>query len=97
MSALRLLSRIVAAVVGGYALSAGLTALSAIALAHVMARSEAVVLTAMLGFLCYLAALIWAFAERRLWTVWAVLVGGGAASLGLALWLASLTAGDMKA
>ena len=85
--ALRLVSRIVAAVVGGYVLSAGLITLAAMALGRAIPQSEAVVLTSMLGFVIYLTLLLWAFAERRLWRIWAVLAGGGAASHGLALWL----------
>ena len=90
--ALKLISRILAAVVGGYLLSAGLITLAAMGLGFVMAQSEAVVLVSMLGFLLYLAVLLWSFAERRLWRVWAVTGGGGAATVGLTLWLAPVLA-----
>ena len=89
---LRLISRILAAIVGGYLLSAGLVTLAAMALGLAMAQSEAVVLTSMLGFILYLAVLLWSFAERRLWRVWAVAAGGGAVASGLALWLAPVLA-----
>ena len=81
-------SRILAAVVGGYLLSAGLVTLAAMGLGQAMDQSEAVVLTSMLGFLLYLALVLWAFAEQRLWRIWTVMAGGSAVSLGLALWLA---------
>ena len=87
-SALRITSRVLAAVVGGYLLAAGLVTLAAMGLGQAMDQSEAVVLTSMLGFLLYLALVLWSFAERRLWRIWAVMAGGSAASLGLALWLA---------
>ena len=69
--------RVAAAVLGGYLLAAGLSALAAEALARVLPPSEAVVLMAMLAFLIYLALLIWAFAERRLFRVVVVLGVGG--------------------
>lgn len=79
--------RVIGAVAGGYAFSAAWVAFAstALPLATPMARSEAVLLSSMLGFVVYLAALIWAFAERALWRVWAVFVGGG--GLGLLLTL----------
>lgn len=82
---LRLSARVLAAVVGGYAMaalavsgaSAGLSMLG-------MARAEAVVLCAMLGFVLYLLVLLWAFAERRLWRVLTVL---GASALAGWAWM----------
>ena len=75
--ALLILLRVVAGVLGGYLLAAGLSALVAETLAQFLPPSEAVVLMAMLAFLIYLALLIWAFAERRLPLVLLVLGGGG--------------------
>lgn len=82
--------RVLAAVVGGYFLTAGAVPLAAAGLAGggAMARSEAVVLCAMLGFVVYLQLLLWAFAERRLWRVCAVMLGGAAAAQGTLLLLA---------
>jgi hypothetical protein len=79
--------RVTGAVLGGYAFSAACVALASVTLplATGMAHSEAVLLASMLGFVLYLVALIWAFAERVLWRVWGVFAGGGA--LGLALTL----------
>lgn len=75
--ALPILLRVVAGVLGGYLLAAGVSALAAEALARVLLPSEAVVLMAMLAFVIYLALLIWAFAERRLLQVVVVLGVGG--------------------
>lgn len=88
----RICGRILAAIVGGYVVSWGMSALAAVLLSSFMMRDEAVVLASMLAFALYLAALLWAFAARRLWQVWIVFVGGGAASLSLAVWLAPLLA-----
>ena len=83
------LSRLLAAVCGGYALAAGCVALVSVALPRLVGvpRGEAVLLASMLGFVVYLVLLLWAFAAR-LWRVWAVLAGGAALSFGLALLLA---------
>lgn len=83
----RIVSRVLAAVGAGYVFTAGGVALIAVALPAVfgMARSEAVVLAAMLGFVIYLIALLWAAVERRLWRVWAGLLGGAVVGWGLSL------------
>ena len=87
-------SRLLAAVGAGYACTAAAVALASVALplAFGMARSEAVVLAAMAGFLLYLMVLVWGFAEPRLARVWVVLVGGVVLCWGLAQWLAPLAA-----
>lgn len=83
------LSRIAAAVIGGYAFAWGFAALGSMLLARFgMARTEAIVTATMLGFVVYLAAILWAFAARRLGIVWLVLAGGGTVATGLAHWLA---------
>ncbi|MCH2393942.1 hypothetical protein [Oceanibaculum sp.] len=80
--------RLLSIVVGGYFLSAALTALGAAGLVSLgMDRSEAVVLMSMLGFIIYLLVLIWAFAERRLPRLLAVTLGGTAVGHGLVYWL----------
>ena len=86
-----LLSRIVAAMFGGYALAA-LTSVAAVALP--MSRPEAVLTGLLLSFLVYALAVIWVFAvrsARRAWAgllvaalplllaAWPVLTGNGAA------------------
>ncbi len=77
-------ARLVAAVGVTYAATAGCAALATLILSRtmVMPRSEAVVLTAMLGFLVYLAFLIWGFAERSLVRLWLVSCGVSLASWG---------------
>lgn len=86
-----MIARITAAVFGGYAFSAALIALLAVLMPVAgMARGEAALLASMLGFLIYLVALIWAFAERSVGRVWAVLPGGAVLAYALmrllALW-----------
>ncbi|MCW5735490.1 MAG: hypothetical protein KIS73_15255 [Enhydrobacter sp.] len=87
--------RLIAAVGGGYAVAAGISAFGAVALsaASLLPRSEAVVLTSMLAFLLYLALLIWAFAERHLGRLCAVLAVAALASWAGAWGLVRLTGG----
>ena len=74
--------RVIGAVLGGYALSAALVALLAVALPRLVGwpRSEAVLLASMLGFLIYLGALVWAFSQRCASRIWGVFVVGTAAA-----------------
>lgn len=94
--AIPIIVRLVAAVGGGYAVSAGLAALASVALpsAGAMLRSEAVVLASMLAFLVYLALLIWAFAEPRLTRLCLILAAAGIVSWGGALGLVRLANGS---
>ncbi|MDH5855749.1 DUF3649 domain-containing protein [Lampropedia aestuarii] len=62
-----LLSRVVAAVLGGYGL-AMLTTLAALALPT--SRSEAALAGLLAGFLVYAAAIIWVFAVRSAMRAW---------------------------
>ncbi len=78
----RVVLRLIAALPGAYALTAALVALLAAALPLLgLARSEAVVSAAMLGFVLYLLVLLWAFSVRSLVRLWAVLTGGTALAL----------------
>ena len=79
--------RVMAAVGGGYALCAAWVGLLAIVLPRWtgLPKSEAVVLSAMLGFVLYLLVLLWAFSVRSLGRLWAALVGGTALAYGLIL------------
>lgn len=81
--------RLILAVGGSYGVSAGLTALAAVALPMTtgIPRSEAVVLASMLASLVYLTLLIWAFAARRLTHLCVVFAAVGTASWGGALGL----------
>lgn len=70
--------RVLAAIGGGYACTVSLASAAAqlLALSGSTARSEAVILTAMLGFILYLVLLMWSFSEPRLWRVWSLLLAG---------------------
>lgn len=79
--------RILGAVVGGYAVTALAVAAAGALLARLgMARAEAVVLAAMLGFVAYLALLLWTFSMKSVTRLWAVLASSVAALAGV-LWL----------
>lgn len=82
---LTLTLRVLGAVLGAYVLSAALVALLAVALPRLLGwpRSEAVLLAGMLGFLIYLGALVWAFAQHRAGRIWAVFAAGTAATAAL--------------
>jgi hypothetical protein len=75
----RVTAHIVLVVVGGYIGASGIVALLSVALPAFagMARSDAVVLSSMSGFIFYLALFLWGIAYRH--------------SLRLALWLFVLT------
>ncbi|MEM6647235.1 MAG: hypothetical protein AAF730_13385 [Bacteroidota bacterium] len=75
--------RVLLAVVGGYLLTEAVVSLLAALLATLgMVRTEAVVLSMMLGFVIYLLLLLWAFAEQRLVRLWIVFGGGTALAMG---------------
>lgn len=77
-----MLSRVVAALIGGYALAA-LTSVAAAALP--MSRTEAVLTGTLSSFVVYTAAVIWVFAVRSATRAWAGLVFA-AGPLLLAAW-----------
>ena len=84
---LRIVLRVLGAVVGGYALTAlAVAALGAVMAQLAMARAEAVTLAAMLGFVIYLALLLWGFSVKSVTRLWLILMGGAAALASL-LWL----------
>nr|WP_315219686.1 iron uptake protein [uncultured Duganella sp.] len=77
--------RVLGAVGGGYALTALTVAVGAVALSRAgMVRSEAVALAAMLGFVLYLALLLWGFSVRHVGRMW--LAFGAGAAVMWALW-----------
>jgi hypothetical protein len=92
--AIPIIVRLVAAIGGGYAVSAGLAALAArvLPVTTSMPRSEAVVLASMLAFLVYLGLLIWAFAEPSLVRLCLILAAVGIVSWTGALGLVRLAA-----
>jgi hypothetical protein len=86
-TALQIISRITAGLLGGYAFTWGFVVLGiALLLVAGMSYHEAEMLTYLLAFLVFLTVFCWAFAARRVICVWSVLAGGGAAMTGAA-WL----------
>lgn len=87
--------RLIAAIPGGYALTAAaVAALGGLLPLTGMTRSDAVALSAMLGFMLYLVLLLWAFAERSLVRLWGVFASG-LAVCGVLLWLMSTLDGSV--
>lgn len=75
-------SRVIAAVIGGYALAA---LFSVAALALPVSRSEAVLTGMLYSFLVYAAAVIWVFAARTAAHAWAGLLVVAAPLSGICL------------
>lgn len=74
-----LVLRLLGAVFGGYALTALTVAAAGAVLVRLgMARSDAVVLAAMLGFVVYLALLLWAFSVKSTAHLWLAMMGSAA-------------------
>lgn len=91
---LAVVSRIAAAVLGGYALCWGFIALSMAGLfALGMPFHDAEHLSSILGIALYLVVFLWVFAARGLARVWAVLVPGSALMAGIASLLQFLLVG----
>lgn len=89
-AAVHVVSRVAAALAGGYALVWGAVALIiTLGTALGLDFHTAETLANLLAFPFYLAALLWAFAAASLARVWMVLLGGGAAASGAA-WLLQL-------
>ena len=83
--------RLMAVIGGGYFLTAALVSLGAAGMAAFgMAGSEAVILSAMLGYLVYLGIGLWGFAERRPMPLYLVTLGGAALAQGLVYWLSPM-------
>jgi len=88
-------ARLTAAFGGGYVCTAALVGSGALLLTLLggLPRSEAVTLSAMLGFVLYLLLLIWSFTEPKLWRVCALPLAGVLLGTALNYWLApALTA-----
>jgi hypothetical protein len=81
--------RVLLGIFGGYAVSAASSAALALALATWAGfeRAESTVLCAMLGFVFYLFALLWAFTTPRTSRVAVVLLGGALVAYGVVRWL----------
>lgn len=80
-----MIARVVTALVGGYAAAAGAATLLARILP--VSRVEATSWAMILAFLLYATLGLWAFHERRLALVCAVIWGVAAVAFGLAAWL----------
>lgn len=77
-------ARVAAAVLGGYGFAWGVVAAcTSLAVAAGMGFHDAEFLSSLIGVLAFLGALLGAIAARRLWPVWAVLLGGGALLAGV--------------
>lgn len=86
-AAVSALLRVLAAVFGGYVFAAGVVAvLASVLCAAGMARSEASVTSALLGFPVYLVVVLWAFSVSSLPRLGTVLASGTAVAGGL-VWL----------
>jgi len=85
-----LVSRIVAAVFGGYALAA-LTSVACVALP--IARPQAVLTGMLASFVVYTAAVIWVFAVRSARRAWAGLAVAALPLLAAACWVWGFAAG----
>ncbi len=87
-AAWRVALRVAGGLGGGYAFTAALVSLLSAALTLAgQARSEAVVLAAMLGFVVYLLVLLWAFSMRSLLRLWTALAGGTGLLMAATAWL----------
>jgi len=75
--------RLVAAVASGY----GLAVLSGVLAGELLAggRFDTAMIGLLVSFLAYAAAIVWAFAARRLWTMWVGLALPALLSAGLIL------------
>jgi protein-S-isoprenylcysteine O-methyltransferase Ste14 len=83
----QILSRILAAVFGGYGFAWGFSCLAiALLVAAGMEYHDAWMLVMLVVFLLFLALFCWACAARSVVRVWTVLAGGGAA-MTLGAWL----------
>lgn len=82
---LEVASRVLAAAVGGYALTSVLTVL--LALVWPIARAEAVLASAMLGFVWYAVAVIWVFCARSALRAWTGMVAPTVVLALLCWWL----------
>lgn len=74
------LSRVLAAVVGGYTLTSFGTVL--LALLWPLPQAEAILASTMLSFALYVCVVLWVFATKRLRTIWCVLATASALCAG---------------
>ncbi|GFE81427.1 iron transporter [Steroidobacter agaridevorans] len=77
-------SRALAAIIGGYALTA--LATFALAIFLPMSRAEASMTATLASFLIYACVVLWVFATRTAWRAWAGIIGSTVV-LGALVWL----------
>lgn len=83
-----LLSRVLAAIVGGWLFAWGFVMLGiALGRRAGLPYEDAQTLTWLLVFLVYVGTACWSFVAASAWRVWAVLAGGGAAMTAAGWWL----------
>lgn len=82
-------SRALAAIIGGYALTA--LATTALAIFLPLSRSEASMTATLLSFVIYTCVVLWVFATRSATRAWLGIVAPGVA-LGVLVWLQGLMA-----
>jgi hypothetical protein len=87
----QILARLGAAVFGGYLFTWGFVTLGIAGfVAAEQSYQEAKILLYLLAFLVFGGAMLWAFAARSVWKVWAVL-GGAGIVMTLSAWVLSRT------
>lgn len=67
------MSRTIAAIVGGYGVAC--LAAAGLAVSLPLSRSDAVMAAQMLSFVVYTCAVLWVFATRSAWRAWGGLIG----------------------
>lgn len=84
---LRIAARVLAAVAGAYAVTAGAAAMIAVLLVAAigLSRSDALIVGSSIGYLLFTFLMLWCFAERRLLLVWLVLVVAALVTHGAAI------------
>ena len=89
-SALHVVLRVAAGLLGSYAFVWGFVSLTITAgVAAGAEYAEAHLLSSLLAFFVFLGCFCWAFVASSLPRVWLVLAGGGAAMTALSLWFVS--------
>jgi hypothetical protein len=74
-TAIQVSSKLLIAILAGYAFTSGYVALSSILLVKLgMPMGEAAVLNGMLGFILYLYVILWVFATKKLWRTSAIII-----------------------
>ncbi len=78
-------SRALAAILGGYALAAGVNVALALTLKNSGPKEEVIMLATMPAFLVWAGAVVWVFSARTAWRAWAGVAIPGAV-VAVAVW-----------